>query len=158
MISYLLVWYIVQRSGPYSIGMTMILNPCGGSSYGPAYSVSFPTKKTKYINLNIRLLLTLCNQVKIELMLCKPHIICRFSNLFLLKLRVLFPLYMSYMPCYITAMLLLSTMLMAIWKILISHSGMVWIKCSSRLIRWMILSFLISSEQVAKKKYIDRIK
>jgi len=149
---------MVQRSGPYYIGMTTISNLCGRSSCGPAYSVSLLAKKTKHINLDIGFSLTLCNQVKIELILCKPHIICRFSNLFLLKLRVLFPLYMSYIPCYITAMLLFPTMLMAIWKILISHSGMVWIKCSSGLIRWMILSFLISSEQVARKKYIDRIK
>ena len=93
---------MVQRSGPYYIGMTTISNLCGRSSCGPAYSVSLLTKKTKHINLDIGFSLTFCNQVKIELILCKPHIICRFSNLFLLKLRILFPELCNQISLYTT--------------------------------------------------------
>ena len=118
MISYqvtFLVWHMLPRSsGPHSIGMTTISNLCGGSFCGSAYSVSLLKEITQYINLDFRFSLTLHNPVWIGLMLCGPHLMCRFNNLSLLNSTNLFLSYMAYISCYIAAMPLLPTMSMAI--------------------------------------------
>ena len=147
------MWYMVPRSsGPHSIGMTMISNPCGGSSCGPAYSVSLLTEKTQHMTLDFEFSLTLRNQVWIGLMLCRLHLMRRFNNLSLLNL---FASYMAYTSHYITAMPLLPTMSIAIWKGFITNSGMVWTKCSSVSMRWVTSNFVILSERVARMKYVD---
>ena len=120
-LTFLMKIRISRSSGHQSIVMTMTSNYSGGSSYRLAYSMLLTNQhKTLVFGFSS----TPQYLAKKGLILQRPFVVRRFNGIFCLSSRDLFSSYILCISGYIVAILVLLTVLMAIWRRFIRSFGL----------------------------------